>query len=291
VSTAFRLTEAERARRYDLLLQTSTPPEPPVLSGDGLRLLFYATTAPLIPEALPAHVRPEVDRLAAAGLVDGRGRLVAQAANIVDLMRKPAIRVGIEALTGKPSGAAWTAWLSEERAVIVAHPGATDDYTLLTAIPGWVPVAAFRWLDIGPRDTLTGSTELSMSDLLRWIDDPDTPPPGDNPVLARIWAQPGRLWGIDVEPADGRALLLDADEAGLWLVTAVDAEGGTGGALLTPLSPRALWRLLITFIARASEAASAGLTPRGGEGAVGADVPWPERVAKADPARRHEGLL
>jgi hypothetical protein len=275
VSSAFRLTDAERAKRYDLLVLATTPPEPPVLSADGLRLLLYAATAPLVSDALPEQVRPQVDRLVAAGLVDSGGRLVPRAANVADLIRKPAIWVGIEALTEKPSGAVWNAWLNGERAVIVAHPGGTDEYTLLTAIPGWVPVAAFRWLDIGPRDTLTGSAELPMTDLLRWIDDPDTPPPGDDPVLARIWAQPGRLWGIDVEPADGRALLLDAGEAGLWLVTAVAAEETV---LLTPLSPRALWRLLITFIARASEAASAGLTP-------------PDRAAKADPAGWHEGLL
>ena len=53
-------------------------------------------------------------------------------------------------------------------------------------------------------------------------------------------------------------LVLDAAEAGLWRVSADDADDV---AVLTPLSSRTFWRLLLTLIARASEAATQARRP------------------------------
>jgi hypothetical protein len=254
VRSAFSLTEAERARRCDLLIRATTVPEPTRLTEAGLRLLLAAATAPQLPETLPEQLRPQLQRLITAGLVGSDGRLVPEAANVAEVMRRPAIWLQIEAIAG-PQPSAWKAWLGDRLAVIAAQPRGADEYTLLTAVPGWVPVAAVQWLDIGPRATPAGHPALPMTTLLRWLDEPDTPLPGDDPLLAKIWAQPAQLWAIEVEPGDGRALVLDAAEAGLWRVSADDADGS---AALTPLSPRTFWRLLLTLIARASEAVNVG---------------------------------
>jgi hypothetical protein len=267
-SSAFRLTEAERARRYDLLVQATALPEAPLLTEAALRLLLDLAGTPRVPE----ESRAELQQLIAAGLAGSDGRLVPDAAGIVEVMRQPAIWLRIEAIAGQRLGP-WKAWLSQQRAVIVVQSGAADHYILQTAVPGWVPVAAIRWLGISPRDTLAGRPVLPMATLLRWLDEPDTPLPGDDsvlsggplpggdarsggdPVLAAIWAQPGRLWAVDVEPGAGRVLVLDAAEAGLWRVSADDADDS---AALTPLPPRIFWRLLLTLIARASEAVNVG---------------------------------
>jgi hypothetical protein len=260
-SSAFRLTEAERARRYDLLVQATALPEAPLLTEAALRLLLDLAGTPRVPE----ESRAALQQLIAAGLAGRDGRLVPDAADIVEVMRQPAIWLRIEAIAGQRLGT-WKAWLSDQRAVIVIQSGAADHYVLQTAVPGWVPVAATRWLGVGPRDTLAGRPVLPMATLLRWLDEPDTPlPAGDaraggdarsvgDSVLAAIWAQPGQLWAVDVEPGAGRVLVLDAAEAGLWRVSADDADDS---AALTPLSPRTFWRLLLTLIARASEAANA----------------------------------
>jgi hypothetical protein len=252
VTSAFRLTDAERAGRYDLLVRATTLLEPPVLSEAGLRLLLDSATAPQLAEMLPEQSRPQLERLIAAGLVGADGRLVQQAADVVEVIRRPAIWLEIEAIAGRQPGS-WRAWLSDQLAVIVTASSEADEYALLTAIPGWVPVAAVRWLGIGPRDTLAGRPVLSMTTLLGWLREPDSPLPGDDPVLAQIGAQPGQLWAIDVEPGGGRALVLDATDAGLWLVTADDTGDG---AVLVPLPPQAFWRLLLTLIARASDTAT-----------------------------------
>jgi hypothetical protein len=265
-SSAFRLSEAERARRYDLLVQATALPEAPLLTEAALRLLLDLAGTPRVPE----ESRAELHQLIAAGLADNDGRLVPDAADIVEVMRQPAIWLRIEAIAGQRLGT-WKAWLSEQRAVIVIQSGVVDHYVLRTAVPGWVPVAAIRWLGVGPRDTLAGRPVLPMATLLRWLDDPATSLPGDSlpgdsvpgddarfggdPVLAAIWAQPGQLWAVDVEPGAGRVLVLDAAEAGLWRVSADDADDT---AALTPLPPRTFWRLLLTLIARASETANAG---------------------------------
>ncbi len=263
--SAFSLTEAERARRCDLLIRATTVPEPTRLTEAGLRLLLAAATAPQVPETLPEQLRPQLQRLITAGLVGSDGRLVPEAANVAEVMRRPAIWLQIEAVAGQQPPA-WKAWLGDRLAVIAAQPRGADEYTLLTAVPGWVPVAAVQWLDIGPRTTPAGHPALPMTTLLRWLDEPDTPLPGDDPLLAKIWAQPAQLWAIEVEPGDGRALVLDAAEAGLWLVRAdedlVTADGdeeGADGAVLLPLPPQAFWRMLLTFIARATNAAA--MTP------------------------------
>jgi hypothetical protein len=280
VSSPFRLTEVERAGRYDLLVRATTLREPPVLSEAGLRLLLGAATAPLPSDELPAHLRPQLQRLIAAGLAGGDGRLTPQAGDIVKVIGQPAIWLRIEAAGGQPM--TWTAWLSNKLAVIVARAGPADDYTLRAVIPGWVPVEAVRWLGIGPRDMPAGPRDmpagprdmpasararparrpvLPMTTMLSWLDEPDIPPPGDDPVLAQIWAQPGRLWAIEVAPDGGRVLVLDAAEAGLWLVTGAGSADDAEDVVLLPLPPRTFWRMLLTFIASASEMANASKVP------------------------------
>jgi hypothetical protein len=273
VRSPFRLTEVERASRYDLLVRATTLREPPVLSEAGLRLLLGAAAAPRTSDELPAHLRPQLQRLIAAGLADGDGRLTPQAGDIVKVIEQPAIWLRIETAGGQPM--TWTAWLSNKLAVIVARAGPADDYTLRTVIPGWVPVEAVRWLGIGPRDMPAGPRDprasararsarrpvLPMAAMLSWLDEPAIPPPGDDPVLAQIWAQPGRLWAIEVAPDGGRVLVLDAAEAGLWLVTGTDSADDAEDLVLMPLPPRTFWRMLLTFIASASEVASASKVP------------------------------
>src|SRR5580698_9245080 len=91
VRSAFSLTEAERARRCDLLIRATTVPEPTRLTEAGLRLLLAAATAPQVPETLPEQLRPQLQRLITAGLVGSDGRLVPEAANVAEVMRRPAI--------------------------------------------------------------------------------------------------------------------------------------------------------------------------------------------------------
>jgi hypothetical protein len=305
VSSPFRLTEVERAGRYDLLVRATTLREPPVLSEAGLRLLLDAATAPRPPDELPAHLRPQLQRLITAGLAGGDGRLTPQARDIVKVIEQPAIWLRIEAAGGQPM--TWTAWLSNKLAVIVARDGPADDYTLRTVIPGWVPVQAVRWLGIGPRDVPAGPRDvpagprdvpagprdsqasaralparrpvLPMTTMLSWLDEPGIPPPGDDPVLAQIWAQPGRLWAIEVAPDGGRVLVLDAAEAGLWLVTGAGSTDDAGDVVLLPLPPRTFWRMLLTFIASASEMANAS------------KVPSPAPAANRSTATRNDHLL
>jgi hypothetical protein len=49
-SSAFRLTEAERARRYDLLVQATALPEAPLLTEAALRLLLDLAGTSRVPE-------------------------------------------------------------------------------------------------------------------------------------------------------------------------------------------------------------------------------------------------
>jgi hypothetical protein len=287
----FRLSEAERSERYRLLQEAGTPREPPVITEAGLRLLLDSATAAQRREALGEQLRPELDRLVQAGLIGADGRLAQGAKDVVEAVRRPTVQMEIEVAAGR-SVRAWKAWLGHRRAVILAQPSpaimAADspqdvagrqpavltDYSLQAVLPGWVPLAAARWLGLGPREQPGGHRRLPLAGLLRRLTDPGSPPPGNDPVLASIWDQPVQMCAITVQPGGEQVLLLDAARTGLWLCTPEDAEPGSAArepasvpaqdtehaatAVLTPLPSHVAWRLLLTLITNANKARRKG---------------------------------
>jgi hypothetical protein len=101
--------------------------------------------------------------------------------------------------------------------------------------------------------------------LLRRVADPATPPPRDDPDITRLWDQPLQMWAVTAEPAGDHILLLDSARTGVWIL-ATGGEGtrgagpadGTGTVTLTPVPPRALWRLFLALTIRAVTPSSAG---------------------------------
>lgn len=275
---AFRLSEAERAERYRLLREATALRQPPVITEAGLRLLLESATAPQLREALGEQLRPQLDRLARAGLIDGDGRLNPGAADLAEAVRRPSIQLQIEVAAGR-SVRAWKAWLGYRHAVILSQPSpaitvadtpqdvagreppALAEYSLQVVLPGWAPVAAARWLGLGPRESPAARGRLPLSALLRRLADPRTPVPGDDPVLARIWGQPMQTCAIAVQPGTERprgglperVVLLDTARTGLWLLATED-DTGDPAAVLTPLPSHTAWRLLLTLITDAGKA-------------------------------------
>lgn len=267
---AFRLGDAERSERYRLLQQATAQRESPVITAAGLDLMVRSATSPQRPEALDEDLRPELEGLVQAGVIGGDGRLSPGAKDLVEAVRRPNVAMQIEVAAGQ-SVRAWKAWLGYQRAVILAQsspaiaaadspdevagrkPLALAQYHLQAVVSGWVPVAAARWLGLGPRESPPGHPRLPMPALFRRLADPRTPLPGDDPVLARIWDQPMQMCAITVEPSGERAVLLDTARTGLWLLAIEDAE-----AALTPLPSHAAWRLLLTLITKADKARRTG---------------------------------
>jgi hypothetical protein len=266
----FRLSDAERSERYRLLREATAPRESPVITEAGLELLVRSATSAQRPEALNEPLRLELEGLVRAGLVDGDGRLNPGAKDLVEAVRRPNVRMQIEVAAGQ-SVRTWKAWLGYQRAVILAQsspaitaadgprdvaerrPLTLAGYDLQAVLPGWVPVAAARWLGLGPRESLAGLPRLPLPALLRRLADPATPVPGDDPVLARIWEQPLQMCAITVEPSGERAVLLDGARTGLWLLASEEEV-----AVLTPLPSHEAWRLLLTLITKADKARRAG---------------------------------
>lgn len=281
------LSAAERGERYRLLREATAPRPAPVITAAGLRLLLDSATAPQAGPLPDESLRLERDQLVQAGLIGGDGWLNPAAADVVEAVRRPHVELQAEVAAGE-SVRVFKAWLGYRRAVILAQPspaitaadgprdiaGRTpptlDGYQLQVVVPGWVPVAAARWLGFGPRESPAGSGRLPRPALLRRLADPGAPlpgaplpgapapgapAPGDDQVLARIWAQPMQLCALTVQPSRYRTLVLDAAGAGLWLL----AEEDPGTAVLTPLPAHAAWRLLLTLITRAGRAGRAGL--------------------------------
>jgi hypothetical protein len=271
---AFRLSEAERSARHRLLQQATAQREAPLITEAGLQLLIKSATSPQPPEAFGEPLRAELDGLVQAGLTGADGRLNPAAKDIVEAVRRPNVQLQIEVAAGQ-SVRAWKAWLGYQRAVILAQArpaiAATDspadvtgrtpltqpDFRLQAVVPGWVPVAAAQWLGLGPRESPAGRPGLPRAALFQRLGDPGSPVPGDDPVLARIWAQPMQLCAITVQPSGERTFLLDAASAGLWLLTTEDS-GPDGTAMLAPLPAHAAWRLLLTLIANADKARRTG---------------------------------
>lgn len=266
----FRLSDTERLDRYRLLREATARRPPLTITEDGFRLLLESATSPQLREAVDEQVRPDLDRLIQVGLIGGDGRLSPGAGDLVEAARRPDIQMQIEVAAGQ-SVRIWKAWLGFRHAVIMAQPSpaitAADTprdvagrqppriagYDLQAVMPGWVPVAAARWLRLGPRESPGGHGHVPWPDLARRLADPDLPPPAGDPVLARIWAQPLQVGAITVEPGGGRMLVLDAGRAGLWrLAPETDAEAEE--ATLTPLPSHAAWQLLLTLITRADRA-------------------------------------
>lgn len=266
------LSDAERGERYRLLREATAPRPSPVITAAGLRLLLDSATAPQAGPLPDESLRLERDQLVQAGLIGGDGWLNPAAADVVEAIRRPNVELQAEVAAGE-SVRVFKAWLGYRRAVILAQPSpaitaadgprdiagrtppALDGYQLQVVVPGWVPVAAARWLGFGPRESPAGSGRLPWPALLRRLADPGAPVPGDDQVLARIWAQPMQLCALTVQPSRYRTLVLDAAGAGLWLLATEDP----GTAVLTPLPAHAAWRLLLTLITRTGQAGRAGL--------------------------------
>jgi hypothetical protein len=243
------------------------PRQPPVITEAGLRLLLDSATTPQAGHTLDEPLRLERDQLVQAGLIGGDGWLNPAATDVVEAIRRPDVQLQVEVAAGA-SVRVFKAWLGYQRAVILAQPSpaitvadspqdiagrtppALAGYQLQVVVPGWVPVAAARWLGLGPRESPAGDRRLPWPALLRRLADPGAPVPGDDPVLARLWGQPMQLCAITVQPSRSRTLVLDAAGAGLWRLATEDP----GTAVLTPLPPHAAWRLLLTLITQTGRA-------------------------------------
>lgn len=256
---------ADRKARYLLLREATARPAPPVITEAGLGLL-------LEPDA--PDDRPDREELARAGLLGPDGRLNPAAKDVADAVRRPSVQLAIEVAAGQ-SVRALKAWLGFRRAVILAQPSPAimaansphdvaerapltlAEYALDVVVPGWVPVAAVRWLGFGPRESPVGNCRLPLPVLLRRVADAGVPVPADDPVLAGLWGEPLQLCAISVQPSGERVLLLDAARTGLWLLSP-DEGDPEPTAVLTPLPSHAVWRLLLTLITGADKARRKG---------------------------------
>jgi hypothetical protein len=265
----FRLGDEERLERYRLLLEATAPREPPVITEAGLHLLLDSAARAQRAEELHEPLLPELDQLVRVGLIGGDGLLNPEAKHIVETLQRPHIRLTIEVAAGK-SMRGFKAWLGYRHAVILAQPSPAimaansphdvadrdlptlPGYALDAVMPGWVPVAATRWLGFGPRESLAGHFQLPISLLLQRIADPEVQVPGDDAALARLWDEPMQLCAISVQPGDGRLLLLDTARTGIWLVSVDETSGAD--AELRPLPSHTAWRLLLTLITAGDKA-------------------------------------
>jgi hypothetical protein len=261
----FRLGDEERLERYRLLQEATALREPPVITEAGLHLLLESAARAQRTEELDEPLLPELDQLVRVGLIGGDGLLNPDAKHIVETLQRPHIQLTIEVAAGK-SMRAFKAWLGYRHAVILAQPSPAimaanspqdvadrepptlPGYGLDAVMPGWVPVAAARWLGFGPRESLAGHFHLPISLLLQRIADPDVQAPGGDAVLARLWDEPMQLCAISVQPGDERLLLLDAARTGMWLVSVDETSGADAEAELRPVPSHTVWRLLLTLI-------------------------------------------
>lgn len=281
-ASSFRLGAAQLLERFQALREATAWREPPVVTEAGLRLIRDLAASPEGPGPVDEHLRPELERLARAGLADASGSLHASGQVFADTMRWSNVQVEIEVAAGQ-SVRAWKSWLGYERAIVLGQPSPAitahdtprgvagrqpltlSEYSLQVVTPGWVPVDALHWLGFWPRTSPgRGPCQLPLPALLRRVTDPATPPPRDDPDVTRLWAQPLQMCAVTAEPAGDRVLLLDSASTGVWmLATGGEDAGGTapadetGPVTLTPLPPRAIWRLLLTLTVHAVTSLSA----------------------------------
>lgn len=260
-----RLSETQRAERYWLLRQVTSRREPPVITEAGLRLMRDLAVSAELPAAVDEHLRPELERLAGAGVFGDDGSMRIDAEEFLGIMRGSNAQVQIEVAVGQ-SVRVWKSWVGYERAILLGqpspaitaddtahdiagrHPPILDEYVLQVAAPGWVPVDALHWLGFAPRAHPGTPLRLPSQALLRRLTDPHTPPPHDDPGISRIWDRPMQMCTVTAEPTSYYAHLLDTGETGVWMLN-TEGAGDDGTAVLTPLTPRAVWRLLIALTA------------------------------------------
>ncbi len=239
--------------------------EPLRLTHDGLRLLLESDGEPYRRRDLGDELGEQYDRLRRAGLLDDRGRVERDARHAVEALRKPEVRMEIEAVVGR-TGRRWYAALGETHAVVLSPPGialgpGVDAETVaafeepppaefdVQIVPkSWVPVAACQWVGVGPREQRSGEREVTgpidAAALRRRLADAAEPPPAG--AGAALWEQPLLLWGVRTEPGDAHALVLDGGATGLWAVTEVEP-----GITLAPLPPYEAWRMLLAAVTQA----------------------------------------
>lgn len=272
---SFRLSSTERRERFQALREATARQAPPVITEAGLRLIRDLAASPQRQGSAGERLSPELERLAQAGIADGNGRLRLDGQLLLETMRRSNVQVQIEVCAGQ-SVRTWTGWLGQEQAIVMAQsspaitagdtrhdvagrePLTLGEYTLQVVTPGWVPAEALRWLGFGPRADPRSRCQLPLPALLRRVTDPDSPPPRDDPGITQFWDQPLQLCAVTAEPAGERVLLLDSARTGVWLLATGD-EGGDGAAragdagpvTLTPLPPRAFWRLFLTLTVHA----------------------------------------
>ena len=226
-----RLSEEQRAQRYASLQQATALHEPPVVSEAGLLDLA------------------------------GSGELPAE---FLGIMRASNVHVQIEVTTGR-SVRGWKSWVGYERAIVISQPGPVittsgnlqdlaerpsltpGDCHLQVVAPGWVPVDALHWLGFAPAAHPECAFRLPLQALFARFADPGVPPPDGEPGISGIWDRPMRLCTVTADPAGYCAHLLDTGETGAWLLNA-----DHGAAVLSPLAPRAVWRLLLALTASGS---------------------------------------
>lgn len=239
--------------------------EPLRLTRDGLRLLLESDGEPYRRRELGPELAEQYDRLVAAGLLDDRGRVERDARHAVETLRRPDVRMEIEAVVGR-TGRRWYAAMGETHAVVLSPPGiaigpGVDAETVASfdepppaefdvqIVPkSWAPVAACEWVGIGPRRQRSGLREapgpIDPAALRRRLADASEPvPPGAG---AELWEQPLLMWGVRTEPGDAHALVLDGGVTGLWAVVEVESA-----VRLLPLPPYEAWCMLLTAITQA----------------------------------------
>lgn len=159
------VAESERRLRFaELRSWANRLGEELRLTPLGLGLLAAAGRVPQRWEEQPEPARPQLERLARAGLIAADGMVVPSAQTAAEALATPGALLSIEASRGSAS-ASWTAWFGTACAVIAATrpvdlpslgdgPASLegdDELTVQIGVPGWAPLAAAIWLELTPR--------------------------------------------------------------------------------------------------------------------------------------------
>lgn len=245
-----------RARTMEAM-QAALAPQPALrLSTAGLALLAAAAHGPLRPDDLTEEGRGQLAVLCERGIVGAAGTPTEAALPAIRAMAPSSVRLTAE-IAVNTGCATWSAWLGLERAVVAVRTNPADnDLAVFIVRPGWAPAMAVRWLGVSPRPhpPATDPITLPRDLLLRRLADRTVPvPEGATAELRALWAGPLMMWGVRAQPGDFGFLVLDAGQAGYWLVDEpsgdriadLRAGGADGGVALRPRSAREMWRRVV----------------------------------------------
>lgn len=238
-------------------MRDALAPEPALrLSTAGLALLAAAAHGPLRPGELTEEGRGQLAVLRERGIIGAAGTPAEEALPAIRAMAPSNVRLTAE-IAVNTGCVTWSAWLGLERAVVAVRTDPADtELAVFIVRPGWAPAMAVRWLGVGPRPHPPAADPVTLPrDLLqRRLADRTVPvPEGATAELGALWAGPLKLWGVQAQPGDFGFLVLDAGQAGYWLVdapsaggtAALRAEGADDAVTLRPRSAREVWRRMM----------------------------------------------